>query len=71
MSHHRIRAATVPLPIPLSYCPQAAREYLDPIRECYEAFVIYNFYAFLMVRMCKRARACACVRVVRACVHAR
>ncbi|KAG1676973.1 hypothetical protein FOA52_014850 [Chlamydomonas sp. UWO 241] len=27
---------------------QAAREYLDPIRECYEAFVIYNFYAFLM-----------------------
>jgi hypothetical protein len=28
---------------------QAAREYLDPIRECYEAYVIYNFYAYLMV----------------------
>jgi len=25
-----------------------AREYLDPVRECYEAFVIYNFYAYLM-----------------------
>ena len=23
-------------------------EYLDPIRECYEAYVIYNFYAYLM-----------------------
>jgi len=25
-----------------------ARDYLDPIRECYEAFVIYSFYAYLM-----------------------
>ena len=25
-----------------------ARLYLDPIRECYEAFVIYNFYMFLI-----------------------
>mmetsp|Transcript_17910 Transcript_17910/g.53931 ORF Transcript_17910/g.53931 Transcript_17910/m.53931 type:complete len:416 (+) Transcript_17910:871-2118(+) len=25
-----------------------ARIYLDPIRECYEAFVIYNFYMFLI-----------------------
>ena len=25
-----------------------ARLYLDPIRECYEAFVIYNFYMFLV-----------------------
>ncbi|KAG1653146.1 hypothetical protein FOA52_010830 [Chlamydomonas sp. UWO 241] len=25
-----------------------AREYLDPLRECYEAFVIYSFYAYLM-----------------------
>ncbi|KAG2436373.1 hypothetical protein HXX76_006680 [Chlamydomonas incerta] len=25
-----------------------AREYLDPIRECYEAFVIYSFFAYLM-----------------------
>ncbi|GAX79883.1 hypothetical protein CEUSTIGMA_g7323.t1 [Chlamydomonas eustigma] len=25
-----------------------AREYIDPIRECYEAYVIYNFYAYLM-----------------------
>jgi hypothetical protein len=25
-----------------------ARGYLDPIRECYEAYVIYNFYAYLM-----------------------
>lgn len=25
-----------------------AREYLDPIRECYEAYVIYNFYAYLV-----------------------
>lgn len=25
-----------------------ARIYLDPIRECYEAYVIYNFYAYLM-----------------------
>ena len=24
------------------------RLYLDPIRECYEAFVIYNFYMFLI-----------------------
>jgi Organic solute transporter Ostalpha len=22
--------------------------FLDPIRECYEAFVIYNFYMFLI-----------------------
>ncbi|GIM14058.1 hypothetical protein Vretimale_17090 [Volvox reticuliferus] len=27
---------------------QKAREYLDPIRECYEAFVIYSFFAYLM-----------------------
>ncbi len=25
-----------------------ARLYLDPVRECYEAYVIYNFYAYLM-----------------------
>lgn len=25
-----------------------ARAYLDPIREIYEAYVIYNFYAYLM-----------------------
>ncbi|GIL83404.1 hypothetical protein Vretimale_11220 [Volvox reticuliferus] len=25
-----------------------AREYLDPIRECYEAFVVYSFLAYLM-----------------------
>ena len=25
-----------------------AREYIDPVRECYEAFVIYNFYAYLV-----------------------
>eukprot|EP00199_Chlamydomonas_sp_CCMP681_P000604 CAMPEP_0119112536 /NCGR_PEP_ID=MMETSP1180-20130426/40661_1 /TAXON_ID=3052 ORGANISM="Chlamydomonas cf sp, Strain CCMP681" /NCGR_SAMPLE_ID=MMETSP1180 /ASSEMBLY_ACC=CAM_ASM_000741 /LENGTH=467 /DNA_ID=CAMNT_0007100083 /DNA_START=261 /DNA_END=1665 /DNA_ORIENTATION=- len=25
-----------------------AREYLDPIRECYEAFVIWSFFAYLM-----------------------
>ncbi|KDD73924.1 organic solute transporter Ostalpha [Helicosporidium sp. ATCC 50920] len=25
-----------------------ARFFLDPLRECYEAFVIYNFYAYLM-----------------------
>jgi len=25
-----------------------ARLFLDPIRECYEAFVIYNFYMFLI-----------------------
>ncbi len=36
---------TCPL-LPLPY-PQA-REYLDPIRECYEAFVIYSFFAYLM-----------------------
>lgn len=27
---------------------QDARLWLDPIRECYEAYVIYNFYAYLM-----------------------
>jgi hypothetical protein len=27
---------------------RSAREYLDPIRECYEAYVIYNFFAYLM-----------------------
>ncbi|KXZ44560.1 hypothetical protein GPECTOR_65g178 [Gonium pectorale] len=27
---------------------RGAREYLDPIRECYEAFVIYSFFAYLM-----------------------
>lgn len=25
-----------------------ARGYLDPVREIYEAYVIYNFYAYLM-----------------------
>lgn len=25
-----------------------AREYLDPVRECYEAYVIWNFFAYLM-----------------------
>ncbi|RMZ53478.1 hypothetical protein APUTEX25_003300, partial [Auxenochlorella protothecoides] len=25
-----------------------ARTYIDPLRECYEAFVIYNFYCYLM-----------------------
>jgi hypothetical protein len=25
-----------------------ARIYLDPIRECYEAYVIYNFFAYLL-----------------------
>lgn len=25
-----------------------ARAYLDPVREIYEAYVIYNFYAYLM-----------------------
>ncbi|MGQ3254181.1 OSTA/TMEM184 family protein [Agrobacterium sp.] len=25
-----------------------AREYLDPVRECYEAFVILSFFNFLM-----------------------
>lgn len=25
-----------------------ARMYLDPVRECYEAYVIYSFVAFLM-----------------------
>jgi hypothetical protein len=28
--------------------PHTSGEYLDPIRECYEAYVIYNFYAYLM-----------------------
>lgn len=27
---------------------QDARLYLDPVRECYEAYVIYNFYAYLV-----------------------
>ena len=25
-----------------------ARFYIDPVRECYEAFVIYNFYMYLV-----------------------
>jgi Organic solute transporter Ostalpha len=28
-------------------CTSQARLYLDPIRECYEAYVIYNFYMYL------------------------
>ena len=31
------------------------RLYLDPIRECYEAFVIYNFYMFLIAYLEVRA----------------
>ena len=31
-----------------SIAQQDARLYLDPVRECYEAYVIYNFYAYLM-----------------------
>ncbi|EFJ44050.1 hypothetical protein VOLCADRAFT_65309, partial [Volvox carteri f. nagariensis] len=27
---------------------EGAREYLDPVRECYEAFVVYSFLAYLM-----------------------
>jgi len=27
---------------------RSAREYIDPLRECYEAYVIYNFFAYLM-----------------------
>lgn len=27
---------------------RAAREYLDPLRECYEAFVIYSFLSYLI-----------------------
>lgn len=35
-------APRTPTPI-----PKDARLYLDPVRECYEAYVIYNFYAYL------------------------
>ena len=33
---------------PQSTNDQDARLYLDPVRECYEAYVIYSFYAYLM-----------------------
>jgi hypothetical protein len=36
-----------PFPTPPHPRPQDARLYLDPVRECYEAYVIYNFYAYL------------------------
>ena len=35
-----------PHPAPPPHPPP--RFYIDPLRECYEAFVIYNFFAFLV-----------------------
>ena len=36
------------------------RLYLDPIRECYEAFVIYNFYMFLIAYLEVRVKLQTC-----------